>query len=120
MDADEYLTAFDLWLSRYIESAMKAGKDLAFRDRKAHGEAALDDSGSAWDHLLLEPGAPSPGRGWTVYRLQGVAPKPAPADLDPVKLGPAESAPLQRRAPVATFVRTLFGAAESARLRVVS
>ena len=78
MSTQDYLTAFDRWLSQHICAATKAGKDFAFFDRRLNCSFKLDDDGAAWDYVLLEPGEdPPPGRAWSVYRLQGVARRPA-------------------------------------------
>ncbi len=60
MDMQDYLTAFDHWLSLHICAAVKAGKDLAFRDRRLNCALKLDDDGAAWDYLMLQPGAAPP------------------------------------------------------------
>ncbi len=81
MTTQDYLNAFDHWLSQHICAANKAGKDLAFRDRYLNCAFKLDEDGAAWDYLLLEPGAAPPnGHPWSVYRLQGVTPSAAPAE----------------------------------------
>ncbi len=78
MTTEDYLTAFDGWLSHHIHVAVKSGRDLAFRDRRFNCSLKLDDDGSAWDYLLIEPGtAPPPGHAWTVYRLHGLTEPPA-------------------------------------------
>ena len=83
MSAQEYFDAFDFWLSQHVNAALKAGKDLAFRDRRFNCGFKLDDDGAAWDYVFLAPGEePPPGRAWSVYRLHGVAPGPKPkADM---------------------------------------
>ena len=72
MTIQEHLAAFDGWLTRKIEEAHQAGKDLAFRDTASDIELCAD----AWEYSLLEPGHVSPaGEGWSVYRLQGIWPE---------------------------------------------
>ncbi len=84
LNAQDYLTAFDGWLTDHIHAAVKSGKDFAFKDRRLNYAFKLDDDGAAWDYVLIEPGAmPPPGHSWTIYRLHGVAPaevavQPAP------------------------------------------
>ena len=71
MDIQEHLTAFDGWLTRRIQEAYDACKDLAFRDLTP--EHPCEDG---WEYRLLEPGSRTPQReGWSVYRLQGVWPE---------------------------------------------
>jgi hypothetical protein len=71
MDIQEHLTAFDGWLTRRIEEAYDARKDLAFRDLTPE-----HPSEDGWEYRLIEPGARTPQReGWSVYRLQGVWPE---------------------------------------------
>jgi hypothetical protein len=71
MDIQEHLTAFDGWLTRRIEEAYDASKDLAFRDLTP--ERPCEDG---WEYRLLDPGCRTPeGEGWSVYRLQGVWPE---------------------------------------------
>jgi hypothetical protein len=85
MTAEEYLSAFDHWLSWHIHAAVKAGKDIAFRDRGFNFDPKLDEDGAAWEYVFLEPGAGSPpGHAWTIYRLQGEAPRPARPPPAPV------------------------------------
>ncbi len=78
MSTEDYLAAFDLWLSLHVNAALKAGKDLAYCDRHFNSSLKLDEYGSAWDYVMLEPGAiPPGGRAWSVCRLHGVLPQPA-------------------------------------------
>jgi hypothetical protein len=71
MDIQEHLAAFDGWLTRRIEEAYDASKDLAFRDLAP--ENPCEDG---WEYRLLDPGARTPHtEGWSVYRLQGVWPE---------------------------------------------
>ncbi len=101
MTIQDYLTAFDQWLSQHIHAAHKAGKDFAFRDRRHNCILKLDDDGAAWDYVLLDPGAsPPPGHAWSIYRLQGVGPCQAP---------PAPSADRPERAKVAFLAEAVFG-----------
>jgi hypothetical protein len=86
MDIQEHLAAFDGWLTRRIEEAYDASKDLAFRDRAP--EHPCEDG---WEYCLLDPGARTPqSEGWSIYRLQGVWPEfkaedaGAPGDRDGV------------------------------------
>jgi hypothetical protein len=101
MTIEDYLTAFDQWLSQHIYAATKAGKDFAFRDRRLNCALKLDDDGAAWDYVLLDPGAsPPPGHAWSIYRLQGVGPSQAP---------PAPRADRAERATVAGLAEAVFG-----------
>ena len=103
--AQEYLAAFDTWLSQHIHAAMKSGKDLAFKERRMNFVLKLDDDGSAWDYVLLEPGArPPPGHAWSVYRLHAVRPPVRPAPEPPA------AAPVsRRRGRLAGLVDALLG-----------
>lgn len=104
MDMQDYLTAFDHWLSQHIHAAVKAGKDLAFRDRRLNCALKLDDDGAAWDYLMLDPGAaPPPGHIWTVYRLHGAEPPP------PAVAPPRPTVLRRRRALIDSLAQTLFG-----------
>jgi hypothetical protein len=104
MDVQDYLGAFDHWLSQHIHAAAKAGKDLAFRDRRLNCALKLDDDGAAWDYLMLNPGAaPPPGHVWTVYRLHGVEP-PAAAVAPPLP-----KTLRRRRALIDRLAQALFG-----------
>ena len=77
MDIHEHLAAFDGWLTRRIEEAHDARKDLAFRDLAP--EHPCEDG---WEYRLLEPGSRTPhSEGWSVYRLQGVWPDFAMSDV---------------------------------------
>ena len=93
MTTQDYLNAFDTWLSQHIYAAMKSGKDLAFKERRVNCALKLDDDGAAWDYLLLDPGAAPPaGHAWSVYRLHGVHPisegrPPAPPATAPRRNG---------------------------------
>ena len=103
MTVQDYLTAFDQWLSQHICAANKAGKDLAFRDRRLNCSLKLDDDGAAWDYIFLEPGAaPPPGRDWSVYRLHGVEVTDAPIPL------PAPKVRRRRSALIARLVEAVF------------
>lgn len=104
LNTQDYLTAFDHWLSQHICAAVKAGKDLAFRDRRLNCALKLDDDGAAWDYLMLEPGAaPPPGHVWSVCRLHGVQP-PAPA------IAPPRAKTVQRRrALIDNLAEAVFG-----------
>lgn len=75
MDIHERLSTFDSWLTGRIGEAHGARKDLAFRDLPSEESPRSPP----WEYSLLEPGARSPiGEGWSVYRLNGVAPEPVP------------------------------------------
>jgi hypothetical protein len=106
VSAEEYLTALDGWLTRYIGAATKAGQDFAFCERHMNSGLQLDEDGSAWDYAFLEPGAPSPGKAWTVYRLQGAAPAPPVLPA----FAPTPPVVVRRRPGVTDLVKTLFGA----------
>jgi hypothetical protein len=103
--AEDYIDAFDHWSSLHIHAAIKAGKDLAFRDRSAHFSLELDDDGAAWEYLLLEPGAcPPPGHAWTVYRLHNTgAARPADPAPPPVAR--------RRRLTIETLAERVFAGA---------
>ncbi len=104
MTIQDYLTAFDQWLSNHIHAAVKAGKDFAFRDRGLNCALRLDDDGAAWDYIFLDPGAaPPPGHAWSVYRLHGVVPSDPPAEP------PVPRTDSHRRAEVADLAQTVFG-----------
>jgi hypothetical protein len=106
MTAQDYLTAFDLWLTARIEEAHAFGKDLAFRDRTVNSPLKLDDDGAAWDHRLLEPGQSAPqGEGWSVYRLQGVWPDFA-GEAAPE---PPRAAGRRRKPLIAALSEAVFG-----------
>ena len=106
MTIQDYLAAFDQWLSQHIYAASKAGKDLAFRDRRLNCALKLDDDAGAWDYVLLEPGAaPPPGRDWSVYRLHGVELTDAPIDFS------VHKARRGRYAIIAELAEAVFGAA---------
>ena len=60
MSTEDYLAAFDLWLSHHVNAALKAGKDLAYCDRRLNSGLKLDEYGSAWDYVMLEPGGGAP------------------------------------------------------------
>ncbi len=72
MDIQAHLAAFDGWLTRRIEAAYAAHKDLAFRDLAPEQEAG----DGSWEYNLLNPGQRAPeGEGWSVYRLHGIWPE---------------------------------------------
>lgn len=121
MTTQDYLTAFDQWLSQQIYAATRAGKDLAFRDRRHDCDLRLDDDGAAWDYMLLDSGAAPPlGQAWSVYRLQGVSPSAAPAEP------PRPVVRQRRRALICDLAEAVFGLgglpvkARGAHLRAVS
>ena len=75
MQTEDYISAFDTWLSQHIYAATTSGKDLAFKERHLNCDLKLDDGESVWDCLLIDPGSlPPTGHVWTVYRLHGVYP----------------------------------------------
>jgi hypothetical protein len=102
LTVEEYLTAFDHWLSWHIHAAVKAGKDFAFRDRSFNFDPKLDEEGVAWAYVFLEPGAcPPPGHAWTVYRLHE-----ARVEACPVRPPPAM--PRRRRRMIEDLAERVF------------
>ncbi len=114
MTAEEYLTAFDNWQTQYIGAAISTGKDFAFRERRTNRGFELDADRSGWDHVFLDPGAPAPGPGWTVYRLHGVAaaPPPAAASGEP-------AVARHQRTGMTERLRTVFAGPKTSPLRLV-
>jgi hypothetical protein len=105
LTTQDYLTAFDAWLSQHIYAAVKSGKDLAFTERRFNLGLKLDDDGSAWDYLLIQPGSlPPPGRPWSVYRLHGVHPN-GPAS----QLAAAPQSANKQRAFITGLIEAVFG-----------
>ena len=82
ISAEAILSSFAIWIDSRLSEAMKACRDLAFRDRPFDLDPSRSPVLLGWDYVLLEPGRDPPcGPAWTIYRLQAqpeIQPDPLP------------------------------------------